>query len=100
MRIVGMLLLLIMASTGLFADEAALTRADTLAEPSATPALEIACKQELTGEPSNRVEALLPPSFFEPALESTCNCDTQCGGGCGRLRACYNGFPICECFHC
>lgn len=99
MRIAGMLLLLIIASIGLHADEAALPRTEAPAEPSAALALKTACDQDLTVETSERTKALPAPTFFEPELKSTCNCDTQCGG-CGRLRGCYNGFPICECFHC
>ena len=34
------------------------------------------------------------------AVQKVCNCDNQCGPCGGRLRGCFNGFPICECFHC
>lgn len=98
MRIAGMLLLLIMAPIGLYADEAALPRAEAPAF-NATPVLEAACGQDLTAAPSQGLEAPLPASFFEPT-QSACNCDTQCGVCGGRLRGCFNGIPICECFHC
>jgi hypothetical protein len=99
-RIAGLLLLSILASTGLFASQAALPQTETLAEPAAAPALEIACQQDLTGEPMNGLEAPLSPSFFEPVQKSTCNCDTRCGVCGGRLRGCFNGIPFCECFQC
>ena len=34
------------------------------------------------------------------AAQKLCNCDTQCGVCGGRLRGCFNGHPICECFQC
>lgn len=101
-RIAGLLLLSILASTGLFANQAALPQAEPRAEPTAAPALDTACPQDLglTGELTNGLEALLSPSFVEPVQKSTCNCDTRCGVCGGRLRGCFNGIPFCECFQC
>jgi hypothetical protein len=93
-RIVGMLLLLILSSVALSAGEAPLPEAEPGLAPPAPAA------QALPFEPSTGTEALPPLNILDTVLYATCTCEGRCGECGGRLRGCYNGFPICECFHC
>ena len=98
----GLLLLLILASLALYAGEAPTSPAAQTA-PAAPGVFVVnpmnAPAPAPAAEPAMKTEASLLPSFLALAAGPGCNCDTQCGG-CGVLRGCYNGFPICECFHC
>lgn len=93
-RIVGMLLLLVLSSVALSAGEAPVTEA----EPGLAPAAP--AEQALPGEPPARTEALPFVNILDTVLYTACTCDVQCGVCGGRLRGCYQGIPICECFRC
>jgi hypothetical protein len=109
MRIAGLLLLLLMTSIALYADQATPSRvaAPTAlgvasVAPIAVPGLEPACSQDFAVETSPATTAPLSPVVLDRVeIEPGpgCNCDLQCGG-CGRLRGCFNGWPICECIRC
>lgn len=100
-RIAGILLLLVLASVALSAGEAPVPQVEPPAQQGvAAPAPEVLPGQVLPVEAAPWKEALPPLSILDSASYTACTCTTQCGQCPSRLRGCYNGIPICECFHC
>lgn len=97
-KIAGTLLLLVLLAVALSAGEIPLPQTQGPAEQgTVAPQPATGPAQALPVEPA---PALPPLDILDTARYTACTCEGQCGMCGGRLRGCFNGFPICECFQC